>query len=261
MTYIAISFDDGRKDNFTIVLNTLLTNEIPATFNITTGYVDKTSPLALYPSNKAAMTIEQVKQLAAYDYFEIALHGNNHLNTAEDISCCRMKLMKWLDLSDNHLFGFASPKSCLKKSIFNDSCYDGISDRIAYMRTGLRINSLRCFRVLARKITRVLHLPLLFRIAYKETVMKTVDNQLLFSVPVLRDTTFPEVKSLIDYAVGINGSIVFQFHSIERTVNGVDNWTWSENKFLLFCDYLNKMRECGKLKLSTCMELYEKIKN
>lgn len=41
MVIVSLSFDDGRYDNYTNVLPILRKYDIPATFNITTAYIDK----------------------------------------------------------------------------------------------------------------------------------------------------------------------------------------------------------------------------
>ena len=37
---IVLSFDDGRRDNYRVAKELLEANEIPATFNITSGYLE-----------------------------------------------------------------------------------------------------------------------------------------------------------------------------------------------------------------------------
>lgn len=80
---ISLSFDDGRDDNFSIVLPILEKYGIKATFNITTGYID--GELKNMPSPRSAMTWEQVNIIREKGH-EIAGHGHMHLNTTDDIT-------------------------------------------------------------------------------------------------------------------------------------------------------------------------------
>ena len=37
---VTLSFDDGRIDNYQVVKEILLRNNVPATINVATGYID-----------------------------------------------------------------------------------------------------------------------------------------------------------------------------------------------------------------------------
>ena len=80
---VCLSFDDGRGDNRYIAEKILLPMNIPATFNITTGYVDGSCGPADRPSIKKPMTIDDVRWIAEHNIFEIAMHGDEHKNTLE----------------------------------------------------------------------------------------------------------------------------------------------------------------------------------
>lgn len=255
MTNIVLSFDDGRGDNKDIIHDILVPLSIPATFNITTGYVDGTCPEELLPSNKSPLTIEDVKKIASNPIFEIALHGNNHLNTIDDIFSGKDKLKKWLNLSTDFQFGLASPNSGLSPKVFNSDSYKRLRDSIAYMRVSYRISSLEKYRVFCRKAARVLHFPLLYKEAYKETLMDAFDDRLLYSVPVMKDISFREIKSLVEYAIKSNKSLILMFHSVKDDVKQDDNWTWGKEKFSSLCRYLAQNRDDDKLNICTSMEL------
>lgn len=261
MTNIVLSFDDGRADNIEIVRDILVPNKIPATFNITTGYVDGSCPVKMLPSEKPALTIEEVKEIGSNPLFEIALHGNNHLNSIDDIFAGEEKLIEWLRLPTNSIFGLASPDSGLSPEMFKSDLYKELRDSIEYMRVSFRIVSCKWYRDLCRKAARVLHLPMLYKVAYKETLMDSFCDQLLYSVPVMKDITLNEVKALVNHAIKNEKSIILMFHSIKEDVSQEDNWTWSTEKFSSLCHYLSQKRDENTLNICTSMELIGYLSN
>ena len=60
--------------------------------------------MELRPTDCAAMTVDNVKELSDNQLFEIALHGNNHLNTIEDIVEGRRKIIEWLNKKTSDQF-------------------------------------------------------------------------------------------------------------------------------------------------------------
>ena len=259
MTNVVLSFDDGRGDNAEVAFNVLAPREIPATFNITTGYIDRSCPEDLSPSNNPPLTIDDVKKIAANPIFEIALHGDKHLNTIDDIYIGRDKILKWLDLPSEQKFGFASPGSRFSPTVFNSDEMRSFRSSIAYMRVSLRINKHMFFRVMCRKAARLTHLPSLFKVAYKETLLDKQDGQILYSVPVMKSTSFKEIKSLVDYAIRKDKSLVLMFHSIKDNLTQEDNWTWSKKRFERLCKYLELMRNEKQLCVCTSMDLIDRL--
>lgn len=255
---IAFSFDDGRVDNYTIVRQFLKSQNIPATFNITTGYVDGSCPKALLPTNKAAMSIDNVKLLGLDTLFELALHGNNHLNTAEDIAAGREKMMKWLDLSEPYLFGFASPGSGINLSDAEFLKVEPFRSGVSYIRTGLRYRTMKHIRILARKAGRVIHWPVFYKIAYSNTFMLPGNGRVLYSVPIMSDITVEQVAGLIDMCIKHRCALILMLHSIEERPQ--DPWAWSVSKFQTLCNYLVEQKDCGKLDIETVKNMYELIK-
>ena len=40
---VVLSFDDGRRDNVTLIRDILVSNGLPVTLNLSTGYIDGTA--------------------------------------------------------------------------------------------------------------------------------------------------------------------------------------------------------------------------
>lgn len=253
---VSLSFDDGRGDNFGVINELLIPRGVPATLNITTGYVDGTCPKDGTPSEKPPMSVPEVCLLNKNPLVEIAMHGDRHINTEEDVLICRNKLVNWLGLHERDELGFASPGSGLSLDLFRSEAGEGLRRSMAYLRTSLRISSIPFMRVLSRKAARVLHLPCLFRIGYHDTVMTEADGQIVYSIPVMRDTSVKEVMAAVNDAVRRRGAVVLMLHSIEEDVSNEDNWTWKRSKLEELCDELTQLQHEGKLFMLTTIDQY-----
>lgn len=252
---ISLSFDDGRGDNWDVFQDILIPMSIPATINITTGYVDGSCPVELIPSSKRAVSVNHVRQLAKNNLVEIAMHGDCHLNTEEDIVKGREKLIEWIGLPEDYCFGFASPGSALKVSSFINGDSKLFEKQTSYLRTSLRIRNYRAIRILCRKIGRILHIPFLYRIAYADTMMDSCEDRVIYSIPIMRDTTYGQVKAMIDLTISRGCALTLMFHSILEDTEGEDNWSWSRRDFQRMCDYLKKKEYDGSLEVVTTRNL------
>ena len=261
ISVLCFSFDDGRGDNTEVINDIFVPLGLPATLNITTGYLDGTCPDMLRPSMKAAMQISDVQRFAKEQSAEIAMHGNNHQNTIDDIMVGREKLQEWLQLDESALLGFASPGSGLSTDDFSSEKFKVFRDSVKYMRTSFRILSKRPLRVFCRKLGRIIHLPTLYRIGYHDTIMTRCDdknNKIVYSVPVMRSITVGQVFAVVRDAVKHRGALILMFHSVEHDNTKIaDNWSWSFEKMRVLCDKIKWMRSRGQLRVCTTAELVE----
>ena len=257
--FVAISFDDGRKDNLAVIQELLLPHNIPVTLYVTTGFIDGTCPRDKLPTYKKAMCIDDVVWLSQQPNVEIGLHGDMHMNEEWDIKNGRDKVVCWTGYPMSHKFGFASPST--QFSIHQFACSDStfLTREISYLAMGLRIKTLSVIRKLARKAGRVIHLPTLFRIAYSDTIMLHCPDRIVYRVPIHSDITFEQVKAVVDATVNRSASVVFMFHSIEQ--NSDDTWTWKKDRFNKFCTYLTYLRDCGQVKLVSVQDLVRHLQN
>ena len=256
---VSLSFDDGRGDNTQVLDSLLLPKGIPATLNITTGYVDGSCPPALCPSDKPAMAKDDVQRFHKNPLVEIAMHGDCHQNTEADILRGREKLLAWLKLEPDAALGFASPGSGLSLDRFRSQAGLPLRQAMKYHRTSLRINSLAPIRVLCRKAGRVLHLPILFGIAYHDTVMTAPDGQILYSIPVMKDATVKQLEAVLRSCVRRRGALVLMLHSIEAEDREEDNWTWRQDKLERLCDTLLTFSRRGQLEVCTTAEQFDRL--
>ena len=258
---VSLSFDDGRGDNTALLDDILIPSAVPATINITTGYIDGTCPMEYLPSEKAPMRKEDLLRFAKQPSVEIALHGDRHLNTPEDILSGRKKLISWLDLTEDAVLGFASPNSGLSPACFQSGDYDSVRSRISYVRISLRIQSKYRIRTVCRKVARIIHSPLLYRIAYHDTIMTACDGKLLYSIPIMGDITVKQVLSVVRDSIKQRGALVLMFHSVETDPQKNDSWSWKQEKMETLCAALLEYQRNGLLSLCTTEEQMQLIKN
>ena len=165
--------------------------------------------------------------------------------------------MEWLSLPESHVFGFASPFTRFSKQKFLDSRDPLYKSQISYMALGICASDLRLVRVMARKISRVIHSSVLYRIAYRNTMMPNIPSRIVYRDPVLGDITCRQLQSVVKSAINKNENVVFMFHSIDD--DNDDRWSWSTDKFNRFCRYLIRLRHEGAIELVTVAELYQQL--
>jgi hypothetical protein len=255
---IGFSFDDGRIDNYTIVRPILKEFKLPATFNVTTGYIrgDKTNR----PTDVAPMNENMIKELYNDGLFEIAGHGYHHENSIDDIlkGISELKKIQGTTSLTKYGNGFASPGTGLARPVWNELR----SHNIVYARLSLTYKRHAMFKAYCRKASRILHLPLLYRLAYEDTLMSETQDGILYSIPVLSSIKLRELRAIIKYAVKKRQCLVLMFHSIVPDMGGVhDNWDFEVSKFRELCNYLCTLQEKGVLAVKTSMDIYNYLKD
>lgn len=240
---IALSFDDGRKDNYQNVKDILLQNDLTATFNITTAYIEKSISKDNTPCENEPMSVNEVVELSELG-FEIAAHGHNHLNTIEDIKQGVGILKGWLNLNDTDKIGFASPcsQADANQILQSQAEYDEMS--IDYVRLGVR-NSDTLATKIKRKIAYYTGSKSLFIDVFKDSLLIEEDKYILYSIPILHNTSVAQVKAIIEHSVNANQDCILMLHSIVDTDSAYynDTWSWDVNRFRQLCGFLHELKE------------------
>lgn len=254
---ISFSFDDGRLDSYTVALPILKKYSLPATFNITTGYVEDCRKYGS-PTDVEPMTVDMVREIFQDKDYELAGHGMRHRNDKDDIleGLTELKSLLGTEKLTPDGDGFASPGTGLGLSVWRKvHNFRGI----VYARLSLRYKSHASLKTLCRKASRILHCPLLYRLAYQDTLMDSVDDGLIYSIPVLSTITLNELMAVICYAEKHSKACVLMFHSIVPDGKVHDNWDFTDSKFDDLCSYLSKEQSKGNLRVCTTMNLFKEL--
>jgi len=258
---VALSFDDGRIDNYTVALEILNRYNLPATFNLTTGYIKGEFQKGRL-TYAEPLTLEMVKELFALQNHEIAGHGYWHKNTKEDILQGISELCEILgtDTLYHGGNGFASPGTDLDLQYYEKIKPELAEHNVKYVRLSLRYGIKRKWKVLARKVSRLLHIPALYAYAYTDTLMSDARNGLIYSVPVLAQISVAELKALIRKAAKQKKACVLMFHSIIDAKEIRDNWDYPTQKFQQLCMFLDEMQSKNLINVVTSMTLFNALK-
>lgn len=257
---IGLSFDDGRADAFLYGYPILKKYKLPATFNITTGFV-KGECRDFVNDWVKPMTIDMVKELYADPAVEIAGHGYNHQNDISDIQKGIDELCKILgtDNLNEGTNGFASPGSGLTSEVFQQMKHASNAHPISYARMSLRNQSHKMLKTISRKISRIIPTPLFYRYAYQDTLMDEAPNGVLYSIPVLSSVTVNQLKAILYEAIKTKKACILMFHSIVEKGNARDNWEFEVDKFDALCHFLKDKQDEGLLRVETSLNIVQQF--
>lgn len=241
---IVLSFDDGRKDNYKIAKEILFPNKLTATFNIATGYIDGTISKETIGTKFDPMSIREIEELDSLG-FEIACHGDKHLNTIEDIDSSIKKLKVWLSTKE---YGFASPHSQLQLKDLENKIEQYKALGIKYIRIEIRNRN-----GIMKKMCRHLKLPFLYAFGYANAFLSNKDNYILFSIPIKKSTSLKQSIAIVNLAKFLKKDCILMFHSISDKNDEL--WTWPRKRFIKLCDYL---KQDDRINVCTTMELINK---
>ena len=258
---VTLSFDDGRIDNYRVAKEILLPNNIPATINIATGYIDGSLKILGGGYNPEPMPIENIRELYNTELIEIAGHGDLHKNEWNDIKEGRRKLLDWLQLPSDSKIGFASPGSGMTPIFIKENQKLLEKMGFSYARTGPEIRTNHIMRFGARKAARVLHWRILYKIAYKESLQNKIIKEPVLSIPILKDTSLREIKELIQFTEKKKWICTLMFHSIvdEQKNKNADIWCYDYTKFERLVLWLKEEKEKNKLDILTTADVLKNV--
>lgn len=237
------------------------------------------------------MTLFQVEQMARDPLCELASHSSDHSNRWESI-CQGLKELREIiktagaegnyprsksdndgDMARNNgadsragesgeeiFLGFASPGSELSAADLVRMQAALQREGVLYARSALRLKTLRPLRILARKVSRVIHVGFLYAIAYGDTLIDTSDTFALNSIPVLHDIRLEQVKSLVRSAERKKKSCILLFHSVtkEGELMYDDTWSWDAGKFERLLEFLKEEQAAGRIRVVKIRDVMDK---
>lgn len=260
MLKVILSFDDGRKDNYRVAFEVLKSLNIPATFNITSGYIIRDIEDQEKPGLHEPLSLEELQDLAACGLFEIAGHGYRHNNDIDNLLDGVLQLRKLLP--GVNINGIASPHSEFNldelqkaESLFSKNCINYLRISNDYLKMGM-------LKIWLRRFNRLLHFPSLYKWVNKDSIIRD-KNFLIHSFPVIRDNCLSEVIGLIEKlsSEGRESDIacILMFHSIlkpgEEFYN--DLFTWDYDTFEKLCYYLSEKTKEKILSTNNTIDLYK----
>lgn len=253
MIKIALSFDDGRKDNYRLANEVLIPMQISATFNITTDYVENKAQEDA-PCLNPAMSKEEIINLTRNSLFEVAGHGKRHNNGFENLIGGIKKLREWCD---QDIIGIASPNSGLSNNELLKEVNRYRAEGISYIRTGERYIRGELVKKCFRKFNRIIHSGRISAWVYSDSMLFQNDSFVLNSIPVLHYNSLREIKEVINCAINTNKSCVLLFHSIVKEGEEFyeDLWSWDFRQFLILCHYLKELEYKKKLVICKTLDL------
>ena len=259
---IVLSFDDGRADNYRIVKEILEPMSIPATFNIATAYVDGTIAKDNRPCPNDAISINMLKTMSTNCLFEIAGHGDQHLNETEDIMAGIKKIHEWLNLDEEKVIGFASPNSEMTGRDIEKNAAFYEEHNITYIRLGL-LDGKSYFGRLARKISTYIRSARFYIAGFGSSIQSYRNRFIHYSVPIVNEAELGQVVALVNEAKNNKNDCILMFHSIIRPGEEYynDTWSWDYDKFSELCKYLIKHRDLGELDIVKEIDLVKMNKS
>lgn len=250
---VVLSFDDGRKDLIKNVVPVLKEMSIPATFNITTGFVDGTLKSENRFCKNSSVDISDLQKLDR-NLFEIAAHGDQHDNSLSDITVSVDKLRKW-GLIENEV-GFASPCHGLDEA--DDEEINNIAEKVGlrYVRVGTRFKR-NLLSKISRGIACRLNCKLWFRKIYCQTLNDLNNGNKIFTcIPYNKNMSNKMLSEMVYSAEVSNKTVIFLFHSVlkdtDELYKDIENMDYLQFRF--FCDYLREEREKGRIMIKKNIE-------
>ena len=251
---IAISFDDGRKDNYDVAVPILKKYGLSASFNIATAYVDGSINPETRPCPNEAMSRDNVVEIAKAG-FEIACHGDHHRNDIEDIKAGAKKLRIWMGLSKDDKLGFASPCSSLSIEDIEKNLYE-YKKLFSYVRIASSKKENVTNRVV-RKVAHLTHSKKLYCKAFYDNLGGLEHGFIATSIPILHKTTIGQIIALIVKAKKEGKDCILMFHSVLNPGEEYYNklWSYDATKFEELCAYLSAEMALGSINVLKTKDL------
>lgn len=258
MKYVSLTFDDGRKDNYSFANSILRDYKMNATLYCTTGFVDGTFEKPLdWKSAGAPLSVEQILRLEE-EGWEIALHGDQHLTSIPD-SLESIKKLKEMGIKKD-VFGFSLPNSEIPQSTFSMFKEELYPQKLSYIRGGRGIDTNKFNSKMLFAMYTIANVQKAYNLFNRQSIIDVKQFDLCnLPTVVIRHKDKPKMileflKSLPD-----DSWIIFMLHSIlpkDNPLYGTDPWNWSTNNFAYLVDGISKIED---IKVDTVLGVMNSI--
>ena len=233
---VTLSFDDARKDFYTVAVPIMEKYGIRGVCHVITGWVDGTG-VAFAPTTggtadlQGPMSVADVQDCFARGH-EMSAHGHEHSNTQEDIALCVQKMNSW----GVPVYGFATPGSVLTLANhwIRKKWYSDLG--LLYARSNNIIG-----RVGAKN-----------NVPYAPT--HPFYNYFLPSIGIYSTTDVSYIQSMINAAITDKKWCILMLHSIlnpDDAGYGADSWFWSADNFEQLCEWLADLQTQNQIRIVT----------
>lgn len=257
MKYVSLTFDDGRKDNYSYAHSILQRYKIGATLFCTTGFVDGTfTKPDDWKSAGDPLSIQELQKLSD-EGWEIALHGDQHITDVRD---CLISIEKIQKMGINKMaFGFSLPNSEIPYDTFSRFKQELFPTKLTYIRCGRAINTNK----LSSKLLFALYTVIGIQKAYNRFNKKSIidiNKCELCNLPSVVIRCKDNPKMVLEFLESIpdNTWVIFMLHSIlpkTSSLYGADPWNWSTDDFESFVMGISKMKGISARPVSEVLDL------
>lgn len=244
MKYIAITFDDGREDNYSVAMPIMKRLDMPGTVYVATGFVDGTwQDSAVLESPRRALTPPEIIALKENGW-EIGLHGDKHTTEQKDFETAYAKMNQWLDGDAPKRYGFSLPNSTAPQAEID--AIRNKKDKVSYMRQG------------RRKDNSSFTQKALYALAYyggqqwaydrynrENTYERADQGRMMYSV-VVKAKDRPDMIVKFIEALPDQTRAALMLHSVIPAAEAQEKpsaWNWAEDRFAALCQSLSEHRD------------------
>lgn len=257
MIKVALTFDDGRFDNWQNAMPIMEKYGFKGTVYITTGFIDKTwDGYKVLESPTRPLSINEILELDKNGW-EIGLHGDKHITQVDDMQVAYQKLRSWGISSA--MLGISVPNSVTDEGEVKKIIESQYGNKICYVRRGRRCDTTKMSNKILYAIYSFLKIKKAYYLFNKENLisLNNIDSCNIPSVVVKANDNPRMIIKFIEQLPD-NTMVVFMLHSIlerEHPKNGKDVWSWDASKFNDFCSELKSLQDIGAVKVGTVQQL------
>lgn len=245
---LSLSFDDGRCDSID-AYHILKSNDLGATFFITTGYIDHSLKLDGFCGGKQPLTVKQIQEMFEGG-MEIGSHGDKHITDSDDFDVSFRKINEMIE--PNEKIGFAVPRSKYTSEELT-SFYSKCEYNLSYIRVG---RNPKCYAFFSKFhyffYHKILRNYASFALFNRHNLQRDLDKKCIFSLVIKKDTKLEHLVKFIKKYSKKNVSLILMFHSIVD--KPIDSWEWRKEDFEKLCNFIAEEKSGGFL---DCIKINE----
>lgn len=251
MKYVALTFDDGRSDNYSYARKIMNQYGFKGTVYITTGFIDGTwDEKDVLKSPSRPLSVKEIQSLYESGW-EIGIHGDKHITDVDDTRVALNKLNNWK--INPRSWGISIPNSSTTEYEINKLINSEYGNCIKYIRRGRKTNKKNIINILLYIVYNYLKFQFAYNGFNRNNYLHLADVNIK-NIPSVVVKSNDDANVIVNYIKKIPDDtiVVLMLHSIlplNHELCGVDPWSWDETNFNTLCLKLNKMKDVKVLPL------------